>query len=85
MKRKRAIALKYDRNEDQAPVVVAKGEGKIADRIVEIAREKGIFIKEDPLLADLLIRVPLKGEIPPALYRAVAEVIAFIYQKAMAR
>ncbi|RME62745.1 MAG: flagellar biosynthesis protein FlhB, partial [Nitrospirae bacterium] len=54
MKRKRAIALKYDRYEDPAPRVVAKGEGKIAERIIEIAREKGIFIKKDPLLADLL-------------------------------
>jgi flagellar biosynthesis protein len=84
MKRKKAIALRYEHSVDPAPVVVAKGEGILAERILEIAKEHDVPIKHDPVLAGLLIKVPLEGEIPPELYRAVAEVLVFIYQRSKA-
>jgi len=77
---RKAAALKYNEKEDNAPKVVAAGRGRIAERIVEIAREYGIPIYEDPDLVELLLKVDIGEEIPPELYRAVAEVLAFIYR-----
>lgn len=72
-----AIALQYDgRN---APRVTAKGEHEVAEKIREIAREHDIPLHEDSVLALVLSQVELGEEIPPALYLAVAEVIAFAY------
>jgi flagellar biosynthesis protein len=62
--------------------VTAKGRGEVAERILTLAREHGIPIREDPNLAVLLSTVELGDEVPPALYRAVAEVIAFAYRLA---
>jgi flagellar biosynthesis protein len=76
----RAIALYYDG--ETAPKVSAKGEGFVAERIVEIARAHGIPLYDDPQLAGLLARVELGDEIPEALYVAVARVIAFAYMVA---
>lgn len=76
----KAAALKYDEEKDKAPKVVASGRGKIAERIVEIAKEHGIPIYEDPDLVELLLKVDIGDEIPPELYKAVAEVLAFIYR-----
>lgn len=73
----RAVSLKYDGKE--APRVTAKGEGLLAERILEIAREHGIPLHEDPDLVNLLAKLDLGEEIPRALYVAVAEVIAFAY------
>jgi len=75
-----AVALHYEENEDAAPRVVAKGAGHLADRIVEIARRHGVPVKEDPDLAALLSQLDLNTQIPPELYRAVAEVLAFVYR-----
>ncbi len=77
---KRAIALKYEVHKDNAPRVIAKGERLTAERIIELAREKGIFIHEDPELVILLSKVDVGTEIPEILYRAVAEVLAFVYR-----
>ena len=77
--RKKAVALRYKRGEDTAPVVVAKGGGAIADRIIEIAREHDIPLYEDPDLVEVLAKVDLGNIIPPQLYQAVAEVLAFVY------
>jgi len=77
--RKKAVALRYQRGEDTAPVVVAKGGGAIADRIIEIAREHDIPLYEDPDLVEVLAKVDLGNIIPPQLYQAVAEVLAFVY------
>ena len=73
----KAVSLKYDGKD--APRVTAKGEGLLAERILEIAREQGVPLHEDPDLVTLLAKLDLGEEIPRALYVAVAEVIAFAY------
>lgn len=76
-----AVALKYDIDKMEAPVVVAKGAGEIAEKIKEIARENGVPIIENPPLARAIYRLSEVGdEIPVELYRAVAEVIAQVYR-----
>lgn len=76
----RAAALRYRQAEDEAPVVVAKGSGAIAERILEIAREQGIPIHQDPALVDVLSKLDIEQQIPPELYVLVAEILAFIYR-----
>ena len=78
-RRKRAVALRYNRGEDIAPVVVAKGAGLLADRILEIAGEHDIPLYEDPDLVEVLAKIELGNVIPIVLYQAVAEVLAFVY------
>jgi flagellar biosynthesis protein len=72
-----AIALNYDG--ENAPRLTAKGQEELAQRMVELAREHDVPLHQDPQLAALLAQIPLGDEIPEALYRAVAEVIAFAY------
>ncbi|GAB6065614.1 EscU/YscU/HrcU family type III secretion system export apparatus switch protein [Aquifex pyrophilus] len=84
MKKKKAVALKYKPEEDKAPVVVAKGRGEVAEKIIEIAREKGIPIVEDKNLVEALINIELYEEIPPELYEAVAKLLAYLIKKAEA-
>jgi flagellar biosynthesis protein len=78
--RRRAAALRYDPQQDDAPRVVARGEGHVADRIIEIARQEGIPIHENAAVVDVLSRLDLDREIPPELYRVVAEIIAFVFR-----
>jgi flagellar biosynthesis protein len=78
--RKCAVALRYDAEREQAPRIVATGSGLIAGRIIEIAREQGIAIHEDADLTQALAMLDLGMEIPEPLYRAVAEVLAFVYR-----
>lgn len=78
--RKVAAAIKYDREKDAAPRLTAKGMGKLAERIIEKAIAAGVPLREDPDLAAALAKLPLGEQIPPALYQAVAEVLAFIYR-----
>lgn len=78
--RRKAVALRYDAAKDGAPKVVAKGAGHLAERILEVAREHGIVIHEDPDLLQTLAALDVDMEIPEALYRAVAEVLAFVYR-----
>ncbi len=75
-----AVALRYDRKTMAAPKVVAKGYGFIAEKIKEIARRFGVPIIENRELARLLIRVEIGSYIPTRLYRAVAEILAYVYQ-----
>ena len=75
---KKAVALQYDRERAPAPRVVASGQGEVAARILETAREAGLPIREDPDLLEVLARVPVGTEIPPELYQAVAEILAFV-------
>lgn len=77
---KKAVALKYQLGEDRAPRVTAKGKGHIADKIMEVAREHNIPMHEDRDLVQVLEALDLDTEIPPELFRAVAEVLAFIYR-----
>lgn len=74
---KLAIALHYERDSN-APVVVAKGKGSIGEKIVEIAKANDIPIEENEVLAGALSKVELGEEIPPDLYKAVAEVLVFV-------
>ncbi|MDP8221943.1 MAG: EscU/YscU/HrcU family type III secretion system export apparatus switch protein [Candidatus Lernaella stagnicola] len=78
--RKAAAAIKYDPGKDGAPRVTAKGMGVVAEKIIEKAIAAGVPLREDPDLAAALARMPLGEEIPPALYQAVAEVLAFVYR-----
>lgn len=74
-----AAALKYDRQKDAAPRVSAKGQGTIADKIIELAREHDIPIKNDPALVQILSKLDIDEQIPVELYKAVAEILAFVY------
>ena len=76
----KAAALRYDASKNSAPKVTAKGEGKTAQKIIEIAKENDIPIKEDADLVELLGKVELDQEIPPEMYKAIAEVFSFIYK-----
>lgn len=76
--RQMAVALAYQFG-TPAPKVVAKGRGLLAEMIMERAREAGIFVHESPEMVSLLMQVDLDQHIPPELYRAVAELLAFIY------
>lgn len=77
---KKAVALKYESERGAAPVVIAKGQGVIADEILRRARESGVPVQEDPSLVEVLAKLDLEQEIPPELYRLVAEVLSFVYR-----
>jgi len=74
-----AVAISYAAK-DRAPVVVAKGYGAVADSIVRRARESGLYVHASPDLVKLLMNVNLDAQIPPQLYLAVAEVLAWLYR-----
>jgi flagellar biosynthesis protein len=76
----KAVALRYDKDKDHAPKVIAKGKGEIAEKIIEIAKAHNLPLYEDKNLVQILEALELETEIPPELYRAVAEVLAFIYR-----
>ncbi|QID33373.1 EscU/YscU/HrcU family type III secretion system export apparatus switch protein [Pampinifervens florentissimum] len=78
MERKKAIAIRYDQGKDKAPMVVAKGVGELAEKIIETARKHGVPVLEDKALISALMKVEIYEEIPPELYRAVAKVLVFI-------
>ncbi|WP_029521747.1 FlhB-like flagellar biosynthesis protein [Persephonella sp. KM09-Lau-8] len=78
---KKAVALKYERGKDNAPKVIAKGKGHIGEKIIQIAKEHNIPIKEDPVLVEALSQIEINQEIPPELYKAVAEILAFVYRQ----
>lgn len=75
----KAAALKYNRELDNAPKVVAKGKGESAENIIKIAQLHEVPIKRDEDLVELLSKVEIDKEIPPNLYKAVAEIFSFIY------
>nr|WP_050462248.1 EscU/YscU/HrcU family type III secretion system export apparatus switch protein [Herbaspirillum autotrophicum] len=74
-----AVALAYNTTQ-AAPKVVAKGSGLVAEAIITRARDSGVFIHESKELVSLLMQVELDQQIPPALYRAVAELLAWLYR-----
>jgi flagellar biosynthesis protein len=76
----KAVAITYDQETDQAPRVVAKGQGYLAQKIEELAREARVPVKEDRTLVEYLSALDLQQEIPPFLYEVVAEVLAFVYR-----
>ena len=78
-KQRKAVALKYKPRSDTAPKVIAKGKGKVADKIIEIAGEHNIYIHNDPDLIEVLSQLDLSEEIPSDLYLVVAELLSFVY------
>lgn len=78
--KKKAVALRYRDGEDSAPRVVAKGEGLVADKIREVAKEAGVPLYEDDALVEVLAQIELDREVPPELYQAVAEVMSWVYR-----
>jgi flagellar biosynthesis protein len=78
-KRQLAVALAY-RSGDSAPRVVASGRGLIAQAIIERARENGVYVHESEELVGMLMQVELDQHIPPQLYLAVAELLAWLYR-----
>ena len=77
---KEAVALRYDKEKEGAPRVVAKGQGQTAENIIKIAELHNLPIKKDEDLIELLSKVELDKEVPEALYKAVAEIFGFIYK-----
>jgi len=78
--RKTVAALRYDQARNSAPKIVAKGRGKVADRILALARENNVPMVEDRNLVQMLEALDLNIEIPTELYQSVAEVLVFVYQ-----
>ncbi|KAF4325645.1 hypothetical protein G195_000626 [Phytophthora kernoviae 00238/432] len=77
---KKAVALKYVPGESEAPVVVAKGRGKVAEAILDKAKENGVPVQEDAALVEVLSKLDLDEQIPSELYQLVAEVLTYIYR-----
>ena len=75
-----AVALRYNRAEGDAPRVVASGRGAIAERILALAFEHGVKVREDADLAELLAAVEIGNQIPLAAFAAVAEILVYIYR-----
>lgn len=74
-----AAALSYKQGQ-YAPVIVAKGKGIMAEAIIACAKEAGVYVHESPELVTLLMQVDLDEHIPPELYRAVAELLVWLYK-----
>ncbi len=74
-----AAAIRYEAATNDAPRLTAKGRGVAAEKIIELARRHDIPIREDKALVQILSRLDIDQQIPPELYRAVAEILAFVY------
>lgn len=75
-----AVALRYQPDQDRAPKLTAKGRGLVADQILDLARRHNVPIREDKNLVQILSLLDIDQEIPPSVYKAVAEILAFIYR-----
>ena len=78
--RKQAVAIKYEQHQGQAPRVVAKGRGIVAEISLAAAQKNAVPVYQSKTLTGMLMAVELDKEIPPALYKAVAEVLAYIFR-----
>ncbi|MBW1666474.1 MAG: EscU/YscU/HrcU family type III secretion system export apparatus switch protein [Deltaproteobacteria bacterium] len=78
-KQRKAVALKYQPKLDNAPRLVAKGKGEVAEKILSLAKAHNIYIHNDPHLAEVLSQLDLNDLIPPELYVVVADLLAFVY------
>lgn len=78
--RKEAVALTYNPGNNDAPKIVAKGKGKIAENILAKAVEHNVPVQEDPSLVEILGQLDINQSIPEELYQAVAEVFAYVYK-----
>lgn len=77
---KLAVALKYEREKHQAPIISAKGKGYIAEQIIELARQYNIEIRQDKDLVQMLEKLDIDTPIPLEAYAAVAEILAYVYR-----
>ena len=78
--RRKAVAIRYDAKSDEAPRLVAKGEGLVAEKIIEIAAENDVHIHQDPAIVAVLAKLNVNSFVPEELYQAVAEILAFVYR-----
>ena len=78
--KQKAVALLYDESVSSAPKVTAKGEGFTAENIIKIAKLHDIPIKKDEDLVELLSNLEVDREVPPEMYKAIAEVFSYIYK-----
>ena len=78
-RRKKAAALRYDKEYESAPRIVAQGQGLVAENIVSTAKEANVPIVEDAALVSALLMLELGEEIPAELYQAVAKILSFLY------
>ena len=78
---KQAVALGYDSSKDLAPKVLAKGSNNLAEKIIKVARDNNIVIKEDPDLVKILSIVEVNDYIPKEVYSLVAKILAYIYSR----
>jgi len=78
--RKQAVALRYQPGKDTAPVVAAKGQGYVAEHILEAAKIHGVPVYQNKTASSMLMAVQLDREIPPDMYKVVAEVLSYVYR-----
>ncbi len=76
----KAVALKHERGQGQAPHIVASGKGRVAEQILELAFANGVKVRKDTDLTELLTTLDLDTPIPLEAYAAVAEILAYVYQ-----
>jgi flagellar biosynthesis protein len=76
----KAVAIEYDRTKDDAPLVTASGKGAIAEQILKIAFERGIKVREDAELVEILSLIEVDSPIPLEAFSAVAEILAYVYK-----
>jgi flagellar biosynthesis protein len=76
----KAVALRYDMERDKAPKVVAKGKGYVAENIMAAAQKAAVPVYQNKTLVNMLMALDIDREIPPELYRAIAEVMAYVYR-----
>lgn len=76
----KAVALKYEAERDNAPRVIAKGRGHVAEHILETAQKNSVPVYQDKTLVNMLMALEIDREIPPELYKAIAEVMAYVYK-----
>ncbi len=77
---KKAVAIEYDKGSGEAPMVTASGKGALAEQILKIAFERGIKVREDAELVEILSLVEVDSPIPLEAFAAIAEILAYVYQ-----
>lgn len=77
---RKAVALKYEAERDLAPRVIAKGRGHVAEHILETAQKNSVPVYQDKTLVNMLMALEIDREIPPELYKTIAEVMAYVYK-----
>jgi flagellar biosynthesis protein len=78
--KKTAVAVSYEKEKDGAPKIIAKGKGAVAEKILELAKKNNIPMHEDPDLVEILSKLDLGQEIPPEMYKLIAEVLVYVYR-----